>query len=192
MKHMILQLAQDQPNGAYLFWGFVLFGVAFVIIALELVIPSAGLLALLAGATVVASITSFFMYDTTAGVLSVLTYVVLTPIIVVFGFRLWMNSPLAKYFILTAEVADDSDKDSADTDDDLYEGEAPASMRNHRPQMSALIGLRGRTITPCRPVGLVKIEGRRIEALSELGAIDADVDVVVTDVYDNQVKIRKA
>ena len=175
---------QDEPSGAYLFWGFVLFGVAVVIVALELVIPSAGMLAMLAGAAMVASVVSFFMYDSTAGFLSILIYLVLTPIVVVFGFRWWMNSPLGKHFVLRNAV--DNDLPMDDESGPRYEN----TSAKEAAEMRELIGAEGETVTPCRPVGLVKIDGVRIEALAETGTIDAATPVVVTDVYDNQVKIR--
>ena len=53
-----------------------------------------------------------------------------------------------------------------------------------------LIGLQGVTITSLRPVGKVRIEGRRIDAMAETGIIEADTPIVVVDVYDNQIKVR--
>ena len=57
-------------------------------------------------------------------------------------------------------------------------------------QLRELIGAEGRAITALRPVGVVKIGGERVDALSELGVIESGTDIVVTDVYDNQVKVR--
>ena len=59
-------------------------------------------------------------------------------------------------------------------------------------ELRQLIGVNGVSITALRPVGTVKIEGKRIDALAETGVIDADTPVVVTDVYDNQIKVRPA
>jgi hypothetical protein len=36
----------------------------------------------------------------------------------------------------------------------------------------------------------VRVGGRRIDAMAESGVIPAHTPVVVTDVYDNQIKVR--
>ena len=46
------------------------------------------------------------------------------------------------------------------------------------------------TVTGLRPVGVVKINGQRVDALAEGGVIAANTPVLVTDVYDNQIKVR--
>ncbi len=181
----ILLAQEDSPSG-YLLWGMVLGGVALGIVALELVVPSGGLLAMLAAASVVASIVSFFMYGTMAGVVSLLTYAILAPIVIVFGFTLWLNSPLAKFFILRSSISSASVA-PRDGDEAIEEPAPPPGDRDA--ELRQLIGAFGETITPCRPVGRVRIEGHRVEALAETGTIGAGVPVVVTDVYDNQVKI---
>ena len=45
-------------------------------------------------------------------------------------------------------------------------------------------------MTTLRPVGTVRIAGRRLDAMAESGIIEAGTAIVVTDVYDNQVKVR--
>ena len=57
-------------------------------------------------------------------------------------------------------------------------------------ELRQLIGAEGMTITDLRPVGFVKINGQRLDAMAETGIVEADTPVVVTDVYDNQVKVR--
>jgi len=175
-----LTLAQAEPSSAYIFWGLVLFAVALGVVALEVVIPSGGLLGLLAGACVVASVVSFFMYSATAGFVATLGYLILGPIILIFLFKLWVNSPLANRFVLGGSVAEDAD----------FDGAPPSAEAGHGPDLRDLIGLSGETVTPLHPVGTVKIEGRRVEALAENGTIERGVPVVVTAAYDNQIKVR--
>ncbi len=52
------------------------------------------------------------------------------------------------------------------------------------------MGAEGTTVTDLRPVGFVTINGQRMDGMAESGVIEADTPVVVTDVYDNQVKVR--
>ena len=101
---MLLTLAQDvaadAPNEAYLLWGFILFGAAVLLLGLEFFVPSGGMIAILCGVAAVGSVVAFFQYSTTLGIVVALGYVVLTPFALVFIFKLWLNSPIAKLMIL--------------------------------------------------------------------------------------------
>jgi membrane-bound ClpP family serine protease len=181
---MISLLAQDAGTNGYLFWGFLLVGITFGLLFLELFVPTGGLVGVLAGITAIASIVAFFRYDTTWGIVATLSYLVLGPIVVIYGFRVWLHSPLAKGMILGG-----TDPEIADADD-----ASPMSTEHARQerlaQLRQLIGAEGVAVTPLRPVGTVKINGQRIDALAETSVIDSGTPVVVTDVYDNQIKVR--
>jgi membrane-bound serine protease (ClpP class) len=149
---------------------------------LELLVPSGGLLGLLCGVAIIGSITAFFRYDTTFGFVSLLGYAILTPLVIIFGFKLWIQSPLARRMVLGGDAG------SADAEAD------PLSARQARvggqAQLRELIGAEGITITALRPVGVVKINGQRVDAMAESGIVEANTPIVVADVYDNQIKVR--
>ncbi len=182
---MILTLAQSAAaNEAYLLWGFILVAITFVLLFVELLVPSGGLIGVLSGVAAIGSVVAFFKYDSTWGIVSALLYLILGPIVLVFFFKLWISSPLAKLMILggneAAAAADDSEA--------LAKSEQERRERLH--QLQQLIGAEGLAVTALRPVGVVKINGQRVDALAETGTIGANTAVVVTDVYDNQVKVR--
>ena len=183
---MILTLAAETGgNEAFLIGGFILVAAALALLFLEFLIPSGGLIGLLCGVAAIGSIVAFFRYDTTWGIVASLVYVVLGPVALVFFFKLWINSPLAKRMILGTQSGT---ADAVESDD-----EQPLSdqaRRERLAQLQALIGVEGVTETALRPVGVVKIEGQRIDALAESGVILAGTAVIVTDVYDNQIKVR--
>jgi len=184
---MLMTLAQAPPpdpaNEAYFIWGCVLFGVAVVLLFLELLIPSGGLIGLLCGLAAVASVVAFFQFDTAWGVGVGLAYIVLTPIVLVFFFKLWINSPLAKIMILGGK-----DQDNANYEEAAEVSEA--ERRKRLAELKQLIGAEGVTETALRPVGTIRISGQRIDGMAESGIIEANTPVVVTDVYDNQIKVR--
>lgn len=187
VSHSILMLAADEPNSMYIIWGALLFGAALILVVLELVIPSGGLIALLATVAVILSVIAFFMYDPTVGFVSLLVYMILTPLVVIFLFKLWMNSPIGKLFVLSGTT----DNDEIDMENEEEGMPTGIEERNQRMQkLRGLIGVTGETITPLRPVGTIKIENERIEALAENGTIERGELVIVTEVYDNQVKVR--
>jgi membrane-bound serine protease (ClpP class) len=175
-------LAAGAANDTFLLAGFILAGLAVLLLFVELVVPSGGLIGLLCGVATIASVVAFFKYDTTWGLVAMLAYLVLGPIGVAFAFKLWLHSPLARRMILGAEDVTRSDEEAA--------AAAEESRRRRLAQLQELIGAEGITVTALRPVGVVKIEGQRVDALSEAGVIEARTPVVVTDILDNQIRVR--
>jgi membrane-bound ClpP family serine protease len=185
---MIVLLAQqagaESPNEAYLLWGFILAAAALGLLLLELLVPSGGLLGLLCGVSAIGSIIAFFQYDTMVGVAATGIYIVLTPILLVFIFKLWIHSPLAKRLILGGDTMGQTNGEQ----DQLKTSEKARLTRLE--DLRQLIGVEGVTETALRPVGYVKINGQRLDAMAESGVVEAGMPVVVTDVYDNQIKVR--
>jgi membrane-bound ClpP family serine protease len=185
MQALLAQAAADASSGS-LVWGFVLMAAVIVLLFLEMFVPSGGLIGMLAGVAAIESIWAFFKHDTTWGFVALGLYVVLGPIAGVFMFRLWLNSSIGRGMILGGDDPTALDPDA----------EHPATSERARleqfAQLRALIGARGTAVTSLRPVGTVKIEGQRLDAMAESGVIDAGTPVVVTDVYDNQIKVRPA
>ena len=171
-------------NEAYLMWGFILAALALGLLLVELLIPSGGLLGLLCGVAAIASIVAFFRYNTMFGVAAMLAYIVLTPILLVFVFKIWIQSPLARRMVLGGDV-----EGQTDGEQDTLKTSEQARLKRLE-ELRQLIGVEGLTVTDLRPVGFVKIDGQRLDAMAESGVVEANTPVVVTDVYDNQIKVR--
>lgn len=194
MNDVLMFLAQgaNSPaatgeNDAALIWAVVLLAASIVLLALELFVPSGGLIGALATVAAVGSIVAFFRYDVTWGFVASGAYVVLGPIVITYGLKWWINSPMGKRMILSnpGEV-DPLDPDSPGSmSSERIRAERAAALRQ-------LIGARGVAVTMLRPVGTVKIDGQRLDALAESGVIESGSVVVVTDIQDNQVKVRQA
>ena len=58
-------------------------------------------------------------------------------------------------------------------------------------KFTKLIGKRGTTVSVCRPVGKVKIDGRILEAISVGTMIEKNVQVKVVKIKDNTIYINK-
>ncbi len=176
-------VALEGGNDVYLLWGLILLGIALVLLLLELVVPSGGLIGVLCGVAAIGSLVAFFQFDTTLGFVALAAYVLLGPVLIYFGFKLWINSPLGKRMILgAAEEVLDEHGDALPA--------AEAARRERMEKLRQLIGAEGVTLTALRPVGTVKIAGQRLDALAEFGVIEANTPVIVTEVYDNQIKVR--
>ena len=82
--------------------------------------------------------------------------------------------------------------------DDMDLGQSPeesysASAHAQKERASTnqdLVGASAVAETPLRPVGVVRVGDRRMQALSEHGIIDAGTTVIVTEALDNQLKVR--
>jgi len=166
-------------DGTYVIWGAVLSVLGVLLLVAELFIPSGGLIAVLAGIATVGAVIAYFLHDSTLGFASLVAYAILIPIAAVFFFKVVLNSSIGRRMILDSDVTTGS-------------GRLPATESGEDDSLRVLIGRTGRAETALRPVGVVRIEGRRLNAIAEAGLIDAATDIVVTDVYDNQVKVRAA
>ena len=186
MMLVLAQGAAQTGNESYLLWGFILLAVAVGLLCVEFVIPSGGLIGLLCGIAAIGSVVSFFMYDSLWGAVSLGSYIILGPIAVIFMFRLIMHSPLADRLVLGAK----DDPPSLTPEEAVAVAEQERQIRVS--ELKQLIGAQGVTVTALRPVGTIKIEDRRVDGMAESGVIEAGIPVVVTDVYDNQIKVRPA
>ena len=186
---LIVLLAEEAANAgtAFLIWGIVLLALAIGLFAVELVVPSGGLIGMVAVVSLVGSLIAFFMYDGMVGIGAAAAYAIIGPVAAVFVFRLWLHSPLARRMILGSDAAGRTlPPPGAD------EGAPPRSTNELRTlnESATVLGSERRTEPALRPIGIVILDGRRVDAFSEHGIIEAGTPVIVVDAYDNQLKVR--
>ncbi len=160
----------------FLLWGLALLGVAAILLAAEVFIPSAGIIAGLSGISAIAGIVCLFKYDTTWGVIGVLLAVILGPVIFFVGLNIWKNTDFGRNAI------------GAPTEDEIAK-QALEEQESKR-QLESLIGAQGVALTDLRPVGLVMVAGDRRDALAETRFIAAGTRIKVTVVESHQLKVR--
>ena len=180
MIELLAQTAAEQSSSPVI-WAFIFIAVALIIFCIEIFVPSGGLLAMLGGLAVIASLIAFYMHDINTGLTATAVYIVFGPILAWIAFKIWVSSPLAARMVL-GEV--DSENEFA-----IQESEAQRMQRME--ERKVLVGKKGETITMLRPVGVVRIDGQRFDAVAETGVINADTPVEVVQVYDNQIKVRE-
>jgi membrane protein implicated in regulation of membrane protease activity len=95
------------------------------------------------------------------------------PTIIVLAFRWWPKTSMGKQVLLAAPTSEDVLPDDAD--------------RRH---LKSLVGKVGRAKCPMFPGGVVSIEGRTVDAVSEGMAIEAGQAVRVIKVTSNRVVVR--
>jgi len=161
----------------FLIWGLALLGVALVLVALEIFIPSAGVLGVLATIAAIAGIVLLFKHDTSWGLIGLIAVMVLGPVVFGFALRMWPHTPIGRYMIQGRVT--EADREQA-REQRMREVEA----------RQALVGQEGKALTDLRPVGTVRVGDQRLDALAEVGFIESGRRVRVISVGDNQIKVR--
>ena len=180
---MITLLAQTTAaqSSSPILWAFIFIGIAVIIFFIEIFVPSGGLLALLGGLSIIASLIAFYVHDVNTGLIATGIYIVFGPVVAWIAFKIWAASPLAKRMIL-GEI---------DGGGEFAKQESEVQRRTRLDTLRALIGRHGETVTILRPVGVVRIDDERYDAMAETGVIEANTPVKVVEIYDNQIKVRE-
>lgn len=166
-------------NGdAMLIWGLALLGIAAILLVVEVFVPSAGVIASISGISALAGVIILWMHDTAWGLAGLLVTLVLGPTMLYWAFKMMPHTPMGRAIL------------GGRPDEELDARE----MSEHERLMSrkALVGLHGIALTDLRPIGDVEIEGQHIEALAEMGWIEAGSPVVVTHADGLEIKVRAA
>jgi membrane-bound ClpP family serine protease len=161
-----------------LWWAFGLLLGAFVVLGLELFVPSGGVLGLLSGALSIAAVVCFWRVSPVWGVSSMIGLIVLAPLVFTFFVKVWPDTPMGRRMIL-AESDDEAQRRTLD--------EAARRTEGH-----SLVGAEGLAVTDLRPVGVIVLDGQRLDALAEGAWIDAGQPVRVTHVEGTRIKVRPA
>ncbi len=159
-----------------LIWGLALLAAALLIFALDMFIPSGGILSLLALALTLGGLVCLFRHDTIWGLGGTLAVLVLGPIAFFGGMRVWQHTPIGRAVI------------GAPSEEEL-EGRRQREIEERR-RFERLIGMEGVALTDLRPVGIAEVDGRRLDVLSETTFVRAGARVKVTSADPSQIKVR--
>ncbi len=162
-------------------WGTALLAFAVVLVAVEIFMPSMGLIALVASLCAIGGIVAFWMEGTAWGVSALLFTLVGGAFAIIFAFKIMPYTPMGRGLILT---------DEAEGDDDVA-AEKLREEAERRELERALIGAEGVAKTDLHPVGSVTIDGSTIEVLAIGGAVESGERVRVAAIEGNVVKVRR-
>ena len=150
----------------------VLFGVGMLLLMLEAFVLTgfgvsglAGILAIFAGVFLLSS-------SVLNGVLTLLVTAVLMILILVVSFRFMKKKKIIHRFVLEDRTDTESGYTSPNMDNEKY------------------LGKEGITISPLRPAGGVRIDGDRVDVVSEGDFIDAGVKVRVIGIDGTRILVR--
>lgn len=143
---------------------------AAVVLIAEVIIPSGGLLGMLAAGLIGYSLYSVFTeVSANTGYLFIVVDVVTLPVIILFGLKMLARSPAA----LKTELSSES-------------GVTSQSM-----ELGTFLGKTGTAVSDLRPSGVAEIDNQRVDVVSRGEYINKGAKVVVTAVTGNQIIVEE-
>lgn len=179
---VVITLAQTTPaqpdkGGALGWWVVGLLSLAAVMVALELFVPSGGLIAVVAGLCAMGGVVVAFKISVMTGLMALGLVLVLTPAILWMAIKVFPSTPVGRNIILTEGTTEE------DMQRRLHERHAENEA------ISSLIGAEAKALTGLRPGGTIRLDGEDIEAFAETGIIPAGTRVVITSVNGRQIRV---
>lgn len=160
-----------------LFWGLGLLAAALLLVVIEVFVPSAGMIAVVATASAIAGVICLFKVSPGWGVAGLASVLILGPLTLAFALKVWPSTPMGRAMLgqPTPEQAE----------------AARRAARQERDAMLALVGAEGQVLTDLRPVGVAELNGQRYEVLAESALVRAGARVRVTRIDGSQIKVRQ-
>jgi len=154
--------------------GLILLGVLLVVI--EAFVPSGGIIGLMAAVSAIAGVVMLFRHDTMWGVTGLLLVIVLGPMLFIWSIKLLPHTPLGKSI-----VGDTGEEIAAKRD---------LEASRWRETRNSLVDREGEALTDLIPVGVVRIDGQRHDAVAHGEMIDRGTRVRVVGVDGLQIRVR--
>jgi membrane-bound ClpP family serine protease len=154
-------------------WPVLLLVLGLGLAVLEVFFASAGILAFFSAACLLAAIFLGFRQGPVMGLVVLGIVVVGAPTIIILAFRWWPYTSMGKQVLLEAPTAKDVLPDDPE-----------------RHQLKSMIGHIGRAACPMLPGGVVSVDGRTVDAVSEGTAIELGQRVRVVKVEANRLVVR--
>lgn len=157
-------------------WSILLLVAGLALIFLEVFIPSAGVLSILAATAVLCSVVmAYYYYGLVTGTIFLGVGVVAVPIALAAALKWYPNTSLGRRIIAQPPTPDEF---------------MPEDEQSQR--LKSLKGKLGVAKTNMLPGGMVRIDRRTYNAVSQGGAVDAGDTVVVVRVEGNHLVVRKS
>jgi membrane-bound ClpP family serine protease len=153
-----------------LFLPIILQLVGVVVIIAEIIIPSGGILSIVAlGVFGYSLFIVFNEISMTIGFSFVAADLLLIPVLVIVGLKLLARSPATLRKTLSRK-----------------EGVSSQSS-----ELESYVGTQGNAVTDLRPAGIAVINGKRVDVVSRGEYLEKDSEIIVTAVTGNQIIVRK-
>lgn len=149
---------------------FILQFLGIAVVILEVIIPTGGILALVA--TIMIGYSLYYVFSAVSfnvGMMFIGADVVLIPIALFVGLKLLARSPAALKTSLSREDG----------------------VQSQSPELEKYMGMEGEAITDLRPSGTALINGKRLDVVSRGEYIEKSSEIMVLAVTGNQIIVSK-
>lgn len=147
--------------------------VALALLAIELFVPSHGILTIFALFFALGGVVVAYLASPLAGLLLGIVVLLSSPFAIYWAIKIYPNTAVGKKVML------------GKPEQDPNAGYAPQARA-----LADLAGQRGIAVSTLRPSGLCEIAGQRVDSVSESGLIDAGTPVEVVQVSGMKVIVR--
>lgn len=149
----------------------LLTGLGLALIVSEALFPSLGLLSIGAAIALISAVSAAFAVDTATGVAFLIADAIAAPLALGLGMKVFPKTPMGKRMVSSGL----SFESSAATDErDL-----------------GILGHDGEVVSPLRPAGLARIDGRRVDVVSRGELIEVGEPIRVVSVEGNRVVVAR-
>ena len=156
-----------------LLWSILLLVAALGLIALEIFIPSGGVLGILAALALIASLAVAFSGGAMTGTAMLIVTIVVVPTVLAVAVRWWPDTPIGRLIVLQ----------TPDSEDDVL-----PDTPEYR-SLNALVGKRGVAKTKMLPSGVIVIDDETHDAVADGMAVERGQPVRVTAVRANRIVV---
>ncbi|MEM7622664.1 MAG: hypothetical protein AAF235_05615 [Planctomycetota bacterium] len=160
---------------ALLYWGLGLLALSVLLVFMEVLIPSGGIIAVGSAVAAIVGCVLLFRVSMTWGLTGVLAVMVLGPTAFFGAMQVFPSTPFGR-----ALIGGESDEDRMERE--LREREETDLRR-------ALVEAEGIALCDLHPIGEVEIDGNRYDALAEHDWIDGGSRIVVSDASGFELRV---
>jgi len=157
-----------------MYWALILLIAGLCAVALELFVPSAGIIGVIAATLIVAGIVVGFAESLSTGALMLMIAVVALPVLLTVMFKIWPHTPLGKRILLK----------------DLKPEDVLPKKSHYKKRNDSLVGKLGIAKTKMLPSGIVVIDGEKFDAISEGFPIDQGDAVKIIAVREHRIYVQ--
>lgn len=158
----------------YFTWALILLGIGLLCLVLEFFIPSSGMLGLMCVLSLVGAIFLGFMSGTTTGAAMLLGVLICVPAFLFAAVHFWPSTAFGKMIL---------NEPPSHSDEVLPETHTYRGLRE-------LVGKRGTAKSLMLPGGIVQVEGKNYDAISEGTPIEAGQRVLVVQISTQRLVVR--
>ncbi len=149
----------------------LLLGLGLALVVAEVLFPSFGVLSILATLAILGSLFAAFQESRELGFQFLVVTMVLVPTMIMIGFKVFPKSPFGKLMVAPGLS---------------FAGEAATDERDLE-----LLGSVGVVSAACRPAGMARLGGRRVDVVTRGEWIEAGREVRVVEVSGNRVVVTE-